>query len=164
MVASENDVACARSLDVVVPGISSSPWWNSSCIRPAMHPRWLRCSLTYSRYARSSRLVSGAPRRPRCNAGLSPRAARERRSPPMRHTSLVTRCGGLRDLLNGLTLGSWDYGDCAVSRIRSIGGLVMLISFPPPRQRLVCQRWTLANERANERASEQARERETRTL
>ena len=42
-----------------------------------MHPRWLRCSsLKYSRYSRSSRLASGAPRRPRCDAGLSPRAAR----------------------------------------------------------------------------------------
>ena len=35
-----------------------------------MHPRWLRCSsLKYSRYSRSSRLASGAPRRPRCDAG-----------------------------------------------------------------------------------------------
>src|SRR5207244_8275347 len=42
-----------------------------------MHPRCLRCaSLKYSRYSRSSRLVSGAPRRPRCDAGFSPRAAK----------------------------------------------------------------------------------------
>jgi hypothetical protein len=46
-------------------------------IRPAMHPRWLRCSfLRYSRYSRSSRLASGAPHRSRCSPGLSPRAAR----------------------------------------------------------------------------------------
>jgi hypothetical protein len=32
-----------------------------------MHPRWQRSSsLKYSRYSRSSRLASGAPRRPRC--------------------------------------------------------------------------------------------------
>src|SRR6266699_588811 len=42
-----------------------------------MHPRWLRCSsLKYSRYSRSSRLASGAPRPSRCDARLSPRAAR----------------------------------------------------------------------------------------
>src|SRR5436190_18752103 len=41
-----------------------------------MHPRQLRCSsLTYSRYARSSRLAGGAPRPSRCDARLSPRAA-----------------------------------------------------------------------------------------
>jgi hypothetical protein len=39
-------------------------------IRPAMHPRWLRCSsITYAQYSQSSRLASGAPRRPRCCAG-----------------------------------------------------------------------------------------------
>ena len=41
-----------------------------------MHPRWRRCSsLKYSRYSRSSRLASGAPRPSRCDARLSPRAA-----------------------------------------------------------------------------------------
>src|SRR5687768_13439952 len=40
-----------------------------------MHPRWRRCSsLKYSRYSRSSRLASGAPRPSRCDAGVSPRA------------------------------------------------------------------------------------------
>ena len=42
-----------------------------------MHPRRLRCSsLKYSRYSRSSRLAGGAPRPSRCDARLSPRAAR----------------------------------------------------------------------------------------
>src|ERR1700704_423271 len=42
-----------------------------------MHPRWLRCSfLKYSRYSRSSRLARGAPRPSRCDARLSPRAAK----------------------------------------------------------------------------------------
>src|SRR5712691_13543492 len=41
-----------------------------------MHPRQPRCSsLKYSRYSRSSRLASGAPRPSRCDARLSPRAA-----------------------------------------------------------------------------------------
>src|SRR5882672_7932040 len=45
-----------------------------------MHPRRLRCSsLKYSRYSRSSRLAGGAPRPSRCDARLSPRAARLRR-------------------------------------------------------------------------------------
>src|SRR3954447_13571264 len=45
-----------------------------------MHPRRLRCSsIKYGQYSQSSRLVSGAPRRPRCDAGLSPRTARARR-------------------------------------------------------------------------------------
>ena len=36
-----------------------------------LHPGWLRCSsLTYARYARSSRLASRAPRRSRCDAGF----------------------------------------------------------------------------------------------
>ena len=36
-----------------------------------MHPVWLRCSsLTYTRYARSSRIASRAPRRSRCDAGF----------------------------------------------------------------------------------------------
>src|SRR5882724_6433212 len=44
-----------------------------------MHPRWLRCSsLKYSRYSRSSRLAIGAPRPSRCDARLSPRAAKAR--------------------------------------------------------------------------------------
>src|SRR6266850_1180566 len=47
-----------------------------------MHPRGLRCSsLKYSRYSRSSRLARGAPRPPRCDARLSPRAAGLRSSP-----------------------------------------------------------------------------------
>src|ERR1700681_385667 len=42
-----------------------------------MHPARRGCSsLKYSRYSRSSRLASRAHRRPRCDAGLSPRAAR----------------------------------------------------------------------------------------
>ncbi len=42
-----------------------------------MHPRWRRCSsFKYSRYSQSSCLARGAPRRPRCNAGLSPRAVK----------------------------------------------------------------------------------------
>ena len=46
-------------------------------IRPAMHPRWRRCSsLNYTRYSQSSRLAIGAPRRSRCSPGLSPRAVR----------------------------------------------------------------------------------------
>src|SRR2546425_11008787 len=46
-----------------------------------MHPRWLRCSsLKYSRYSQSSRLAIGAPRPSRCDARLSPRAAR---APPV---------------------------------------------------------------------------------
>jgi len=58
----------------------SSPWWKSGCIRRAMHPRRLRCSsLKYSRYSRSSRLAGGAPRPSRCDARLSPRAARGQR-------------------------------------------------------------------------------------
>src|SRR5688572_14988429 len=41
-----------------------------------MHPRGLRCSsFKYSEYSQSSRLARGAPRRPRCDAGVSPRAA-----------------------------------------------------------------------------------------
>ena len=45
-----------------------------------MHPRGLRCSsFKYSRHSRSSRLAHGAPRRPRCDAGVSPRAASDRR-------------------------------------------------------------------------------------
>src|SRR5712691_6114055 len=56
---------------------ASSPWRNSGCIRPALHPAWLRCSsLKYFRYSRSSRLASRAHHRPRCDAGLSPRAVR----------------------------------------------------------------------------------------
>src|SRR2546425_3484444 len=44
-----------------------------------MHPRRLRCSsLKYSRYSRSSRLAGGAPRPSRCDARLSPRAAKGR--------------------------------------------------------------------------------------
>jgi hypothetical protein len=43
-----------------------------------MPPRWLRCSLKYSRYSRSSRLAIEAPRPSRCDAGLSPRAANAR--------------------------------------------------------------------------------------
>src|SRR5438874_312166 len=49
---------------------------------PARLPRWgprrrLRCSsLKYSRYSRSSRLAGGAPRPSRCDARLSPRAAK----------------------------------------------------------------------------------------
>src|SRR5687767_14577475 len=40
-----------------------------------MHPGWLRCSsLTDPRYAQSSRLASRAPRPPRCDAGVPPRA------------------------------------------------------------------------------------------
>ena len=47
-----------------------------------MHPRWLRgSSLTYSRYARSSRLAIGAPRPSRCDARLAPRAVE---TPPTR--------------------------------------------------------------------------------
>jgi hypothetical protein len=43
-------------------------------------PGWRRCSsFKYSRYSQSSRLASGAPRPPRCDAGLAPRAARPRR-------------------------------------------------------------------------------------
>src|SRR5207247_10397804 len=42
-------------------GRASSPWCNSICIRPSLHPVWLRCSsLKYSRYSRSSRLASRA--------------------------------------------------------------------------------------------------------
>src|ERR1700688_3127856 len=53
----------------------SSPWSKSDCIRPALHPAYLRCSsLKYSRYPHSSRLAIRAHRRPRCDAGLSPRA------------------------------------------------------------------------------------------
>src|ERR671919_770919 len=45
-----------------------------------MHPLRLRCSsLTYSRYARSSRLAGGAPRPARCYARLLPRTAMHRR-------------------------------------------------------------------------------------
>ena len=41
------------------------------CIRPAMHPAWLRCSsVAYSRYSPSSRLAIRAPRRPRCDNEL----------------------------------------------------------------------------------------------
>ncbi len=48
------------------------------CIRAAMHPGWRRCSsVEYGQYARSSRLASRAPGRSRCNAGFSPRAARD---------------------------------------------------------------------------------------
>src|SRR5437016_3479354 len=44
-----------------------------------MHPRGLRCSsLKYNRYSWSSRLARGAPRPSRCDATLSPRAARTR--------------------------------------------------------------------------------------
>jgi hypothetical protein len=39
-------------------------------IRPAMHPRWLRCSsIKYAQYFQSSRLASVAPHRPQCCAG-----------------------------------------------------------------------------------------------
>src|SRR5262245_36371886 len=41
-----------------------------------MHPAWRRCSsFKYSRYSRSSRLATRAPRPSRCDAGLSPWAA-----------------------------------------------------------------------------------------
>src|SRR5204863_3636996 len=41
-----------------------SPWRNSSCIRPALHPGWLRCaSFKYSRYCTPpcTRRTVGAP-------------------------------------------------------------------------------------------------------
>ncbi len=45
-------------------------------IRSARHPRWLRCSFfKYAEYSQASRLAIGAPRRSRCSAGRSPRAA-----------------------------------------------------------------------------------------
>ena len=59
----------------------------SGCIRPALHPAWLRCSsVEYCRYSPSSRLAlagrgvdhDGS----RCDAGLSPRTARARLSSP----------------------------------------------------------------------------------
>src|SRR5260221_11680565 len=57
-----------------------------------MHPRRLRCSsLTYSRYARSSRLAGGAPRPSRCDARLSPRAARTRSERAIRSESDMTK-------------------------------------------------------------------------
>ena len=58
-----------------------SPSWKSGCIRPAMHPPWLRCfSFEYSRHAHSSScLARGAPRRPRCDAGLPRRTAGQAR-------------------------------------------------------------------------------------
>ena len=57
-----------------------SPSRKSGCIRPAMHPPWLRCfSFEYSRYAHSSCLARGAPRRPRCDAGLPRRTAGQAR-------------------------------------------------------------------------------------
>ena len=47
----------------VFPYPPSSPWCETACIRPAMHPAWRRCSsLKYSRYSRSSRLAIRAPR------------------------------------------------------------------------------------------------------
>ena len=55
---------------------ASSPWKKSRGIRPAMHPGCLRCSsVKYVQYSSSSRLVSRAPRRSRCDAGLLPRTA-----------------------------------------------------------------------------------------
>ena len=54
-----------------------------------MHPRWRRCSsLKYSRYSRSSRLAGGAPRRSRCDAGVSPRAATALRRSKSSHRQL----------------------------------------------------------------------------
>ena len=60
-------------------------WLHSTGDASSTHPnagaalgtrRWLRCSsLKYSRYSRSSRLASEAPRPSRCDARLSPRAA-----------------------------------------------------------------------------------------
>ena len=49
-------------------GVGQGPGQNSCCIRPALHPVWLRCSsLKYAQYSRSSRLASRAHRRPRCS-------------------------------------------------------------------------------------------------
>ena len=57
-----------------------------------MHPRWLRCSsVKYSRYSRSSRLARAAPRPSRCDARLSPRAARRSRTAK---ASRITDCVG----------------------------------------------------------------------
>ena len=54
-----------------IASLYSSPWRNTGCIRAAMHPGRQRCSsLTYGRYARSSRLASRAPHRSRCDAGF----------------------------------------------------------------------------------------------
>jgi hypothetical protein len=48
------------------PNRSKAPLRNCAPIWPPMHPRWLRCSSsTYVEYDSSSRLASGAPRRPR---------------------------------------------------------------------------------------------------
>jgi len=45
-------------------------------IRPALHPRRLRCSsFKYAQYFQSSRLVGGAHHRSRCSPPLPPRAA-----------------------------------------------------------------------------------------
>src|SRR5712691_8155087 len=72
--------------------MANSPWCKSDCSRSALHPVWLRCSsLKYSRYSRSSRLASRAHRRPRCDAGLSPRAARA--TSPLRSSALLRGLG-----------------------------------------------------------------------
>src|SRR5438034_7412224 len=67
---------------------------------PTRLPRWgprrgLRCSsFKYWRYSQSSRLARGAPRPSRCDARLSPRAARARREISCRAVVEVCRRGG----------------------------------------------------------------------
>ena len=54
----------------------NSPWCKSVCIRPALHPAWLRYStFKYRPYSRVSRLASRAHPRSRCDDALAPRAA-----------------------------------------------------------------------------------------
>jgi hypothetical protein len=83
----------------------SSPWQKSVCIRRATHPRDPRCSsLEYRRYARLSRLVREAPRSSRCDAGLSPRTARPKRTAPW----IAQSCQG-RGIVPKATVALTDY-------------------------------------------------------
>jgi hypothetical protein len=104
-----------------LPAAPSSPWCNSGCIRPAMHPRGLRCSsFKYSRYSQSSRLARGAPRRSRCDAGLAPRAASLRNpshgNPTIRHIGLFV--GRSRGCAARRFLGT---GFASLARFRATG-------------------------------------------
>ena len=60
----------------LLPRAASSPQRKSSCIRPALHPGWLRCfSVEYCRYAPSARLTRRAHHRSQWDAGPSRRTA-----------------------------------------------------------------------------------------
>jgi len=140
----------------------SSPWCNAGCIRPALHPfstptrvprwgprAWLRCSsLKCSRHSRSSRLASRGPQRgsragvvdrahhrPRCHAGVAPRAASVRCATRCRRPSI---CGGEAGEDRAVdeprrARGDWSTGPLAWAITEAIGRVDrdIAISFTP---------------------------------